>query len=109
VRFLVDAQLPPALARLLTQHGHVAEHVHDIGLGHAPDREIWRIAGERSAILITKDEDFANLVVLEETEVAVVWIRAGNTTRRALLEWFDPLIDRIVATIDGGEKLIELR
>ena len=109
MRFLVDAQLPPALARLLTQQGHVAEHVHDIGLGHAADREIWRVAGERSAVLITKDEDFADLVVLGGVEVAVVWVRTGNTTRRALLEWFEPLVNQIVATIDAGEQLIELR
>ncbi|WP_448222870.1 hypothetical protein [Gordonia iterans] len=27
MRFLVDAQLPPALARLLREHDHLAEHV----------------------------------------------------------------------------------
>jgi len=31
VRFLVDAQLPPALALLLDDHGHIAEHITDIG------------------------------------------------------------------------------
>jgi predicted nuclease of predicted toxin-antitoxin system len=35
MRFLIDAQLPPALAVLLTKHGHIAEHVADIGLRHA--------------------------------------------------------------------------
>jgi len=34
MRFLVDAQL----ARLLADGGHVAEHVHEIGIGEAPDR-----------------------------------------------------------------------
>lgn len=42
MRFLVDAQLPPALARLLASHGHVAEHVADIGLRDADDSPIWR-------------------------------------------------------------------
>ena len=32
MRFLFDAQLPPALARLLADRGHVAEHVGDVGL-----------------------------------------------------------------------------
>jgi len=32
MRFLVDAQLPPALARTLEAGGHEAEHVADIGL-----------------------------------------------------------------------------
>lgn len=40
IRFLVDAQLPPALARLLTDAGYQAEHVYDIGMGEASDRVI---------------------------------------------------------------------
>lgn len=32
MRFLIDAQLPPALARWLEGEGHQAEHVSDIGL-----------------------------------------------------------------------------
>ncbi len=40
MRFLIDAQLPPALARLLASHGHAAEHVADIGLRDADDSPI---------------------------------------------------------------------
>jgi predicted nuclease of predicted toxin-antitoxin system len=40
VKFLVDAQLPPALARALTAQGFPSEHVEDIGLHHAKDTEI---------------------------------------------------------------------
>ncbi|MFT3874261.1 MAG: hypothetical protein QM714_16720 [Nocardioides sp.] len=40
---------------------------------------------------------------------AVVWIRIGNTRRAALLAWFEPLIGEIVALIDNGQRLIELR
>jgi predicted nuclease of predicted toxin-antitoxin system len=35
MRFLIDAQLPPALARWLSSAGHDAEHVADIGLAGA--------------------------------------------------------------------------
>jgi predicted nuclease of predicted toxin-antitoxin system len=41
VRFLVDAQLPPAVARWLTEEGHDAQHVFDLGLHQATDRAIW--------------------------------------------------------------------
>lgn len=44
MRFLVDAQLPPALARWLVAEGHAAEHVADKGLGAASDAEIWEHA-----------------------------------------------------------------
>ncbi len=47
MRFVIDAQLPPALARMLAAHGHHAEHVEDIGLRDADDSPIsgampWR-------------------------------------------------------------------
>jgi len=58
LRFLIDAQLPPALARLLEEHGHVAEHVTEIGPADAPDRDLWQYALEHDAVLVTKDEDF---------------------------------------------------
>jgi predicted nuclease of predicted toxin-antitoxin system len=109
VRFIVDAQLPPALARLLTERGHIAEHVADVGLLSASDSAIWRFAIGHDAVLITKDEDFPDQVLLGGSAPVVVWIRVGNTTRRALLDWFTPLVDRVIAMIDSGERLIELR
>jgi predicted nuclease of predicted toxin-antitoxin system len=57
VRFLIDAQLPPALARLLNDRAHVAEHVNGIGLGQSLDRDLWRYALEHEAAIVTKDED----------------------------------------------------
>jgi hypothetical protein len=42
VRFLINAQLPPALARLLHVRDHVAERVNDVGRGEPPDRDLWR-------------------------------------------------------------------
>lgn len=109
MRFLVDAQLPPALVSLLSERGHVAEHVTDIGPGDAPDREIWRYALDHDAVLVTKDEDFPDMLLLSGRSPAIVWVRVGNTRRRALLEWFEPLIDRIVELVDAGNRLIELR
>ena len=55
MRFLVDAQLPPALARALSERGHLAEHVADVGLISAADAEILRYAIKHDAVLITKD------------------------------------------------------
>jgi len=109
VRFLVDAQLPPALARLLTEHGHTAEHVADVGLISAPDSQIWRYAIEQEAVLITKDEDFPDQVPLGGPAPVVIWVRVGNTTRRGLLDWFAPSLDRVIAMVDRGDRLIELR
>ena len=61
MRFLVDAQLPPALARWLVERGYVAEHVFDLGMAGADDREIWAYASRVGAVIITKDEDFPSV------------------------------------------------
>jgi predicted nuclease of predicted toxin-antitoxin system len=59
--FLIDAQLPISLAEALRHAGFRATHVADIGLLTASDLDIWNEAESRSAILVTKDRDFAQL------------------------------------------------
>lgn len=59
MNFLVDAQLPPGLARWLSDQGYSAQHVNDIGLAGAEDSVIWNYALRVDAIIVTKDEDFA--------------------------------------------------
>lgn len=109
MRFLVDAQLPPALARQLRERGHVAEHVVEIGPADARDRDLWSYALESGAVIVTKDEDFADMVATGEDAPTIVWVRVGNTRRAALLSWFEPPIDQIVEMVDAGQRLIELR
>ncbi|MFN0315766.1 MAG: DUF5615 family PIN-like protein [Burkholderiales bacterium] len=108
MRFLVDAQLPPVLARVLASHGHRAEHVFDIGMADAEDSAIWDHALRVSAVVVTKDEDFAIRIAIEPSGPAIVWIRVGNTTRQALLRWFEPLLPSVEKALMAGEKLIEV-
>ena len=109
MRFVVDAQLPPALARLLAAHGHQAEHVADVGLRDADDSPIWRYALQHQAIIITKDEDFPHRLSQSVTAPVIVWLRVGNTSRRALLQWFEPLLPQVIQLIEQGDRLIEVR
>jgi len=54
MRFIIDAQLPPALARWLAAAGHEAEHVGDMGMPSAPDATIWNYALASSAAIVTR-------------------------------------------------------
>ncbi|MFO7641427.1 MAG: DUF5615 family PIN-like protein [Candidatus Competibacteraceae bacterium] len=58
-RFLIDAQLPPALARWLTAQGHPSQHVSDFGGDGTTDDEVWAQALRLGAVIVSKDEDFA--------------------------------------------------
>ena len=109
MRFLIDAQLPPALVQLLVAHGHVAEHLTDIGPADSPDRALWRYALEHGAVIVTKDEDFALMVATGVESPSIVWVRVGNTRRAELMVWFEPLIGQVVSMVEAGERLIELR
>jgi predicted nuclease of predicted toxin-antitoxin system len=108
LRFLVDAQLPPALARWLASRGHEAAHVFDRGLTSADDRTIWRDAESTDSIILTKDEDFALLKAIEPEGPKVVWIRLGNTRRQALLEWFEQMLPEVLVALERGDSLIEV-
>ena len=62
MKFLVDNQLPPALARLIdSEFGADAVHVAEVGLRDATDAELWAYASDQDLILISKDEDFVDL------------------------------------------------
>ena len=78
MKFIVDAQLPPALARCLVRLGHESEHVLNVGLLGADDRSIQQYAAEHNIVVITKDEDFAANLLWQKNNPAVVWLRVGN-------------------------------
>jgi len=108
MRFLIDAQLPPALARWLTSKGREAEHVADVGLANAPDKEISNYAFAVGAVIVSKDDDFAQRRVLAAEGPAVVWVRLPNTRRRELLLWFEGILPQIERALERGETLIEV-
>ena len=64
---------------------------------------------ENQAILVTKDEDFPHRLRQSRVGPALIWLRIGNTSRRALLLWFEPLLPQIETLIQQGEVLIEVR
>ena len=108
MRFLVDAQLPPALARWLADQGYSAEHVVDHNLEAASDAKIWNFAQSTGAVIITKDEDFARRKAVNETGPPVIWIRLPNVRRRTLLAWFETTLPEILTALERGETLIEV-
>lgn len=109
MRFLIDAQLPPALARWIESQGFEAEHVSDSLGTDASDRSIWEYAATTDSVIVSKDEDFVQLRTLHPDGPSLIWIRVGNTRRRVLLEWFARQFPRLVMLLRQGEKFVEIR
>lgn len=108
MRYLIDAQLPPGLAQLLSARGHACDHVNDVGLGAATDECIEAWARDRRAVVWSKDADFAERAQ-QSPGFQVVWLRCGNTSNAALRTRLTPLLGEIEAALEAGEVLIEVR
>ncbi len=109
MRFLIDAQLPPALADWLRDKGHEAVAVRDIGLRDADDRAIWAKATLDQAVIITKDQDFALLAATAADGPQVLWVRTGNLVNRLLLARFEQAWPEIEAHLSVAATVVELR
>ena len=109
MKFLVDAQLPPVLVIWLHGQGLAAEHVEDAGLHYADDSTIWQYAINTGAILLSKDEDFAERAMRDPGGPPIVWLRIGNTTNPALLDWLSARWPDIVVLLNLGHRLVEVR
>jgi predicted nuclease of predicted toxin-antitoxin system len=108
MRFVIDQQLPPALAMWLVDRGHDAEHVYWIGLDQVDDPVIWDYALDQSAIVVTKDVDFAERRMRLSAGPQIVWLRIGNTTKDELFRVLDgvwPTVEVALAT----EAIVEVR
>ncbi len=101
--------MPPALATWLIQQGHTAQHVDDLGLRNADNIAIWNHASESGAIIITKHEDFAERTTRTTTGPVIVWLRIGNATTRALIQWLSPRWGDVIDHLNAGDRLIEVR
>lgn len=107
MKFLVDAQLPPALCLWLADKSYEAIHVSDVGLIGAADTEIADFASDGDWIVISKDDDF--LLLRLPDRFSFIWLRCGNATNRALRAWLDARWAEAIALLRAGERLIEVR
>jgi predicted nuclease of predicted toxin-antitoxin system len=82
MRFLVDNALSPDVARGLSDAGHDAIHVRDIGLAAADDPTIFDRAADEDRIVVSADTDFGTLLALGQQGRPSVVLFRGATPRR---------------------------
>jgi predicted nuclease of predicted toxin-antitoxin system len=79
MKFIVDAQLPKRIARLLQSEGYDAVHTLDLPQQNAtPDAMINSISVEQQRIVITKDADFVESFLLQRKPYKLILIGTGN-------------------------------
>lgn len=109
MKFLIDAQLPPAFADWLCLRGHDALHVATTVGANASDDDIWKQAEREARILVSKDRDFAHWVASRRAGPRVIGLRLGNATRQHLIAWLEPRWGDIEDALKSDARLIEVR
>ena len=101
--YWIDANLPPKTTIWLEEaFGVVAKHVFYMDFLTSADEEIFQKAKDtgQSVIIITKDEDFVELVLRRKPPPKIVWITTGNLSndhlKKILLEHLPTAIDRFI-------------
>lgn len=91
-RFLIDVNLP---YRFSLWSGDDCVHVRDIGETWT-DTQIWQYARDRNMVIVSKDADFSDRVMVSVPPPQVVHIRLGNMYLRDLHRLLDSLWPRVV-------------
>jgi len=105
----VDAHISPVVAQWIsTELGYPARSVRDLGLRNAKDKDIFAAARQASAVVMTKDADFVEMVERLGSPPAVIWLTCGNTSNAALRDLLKKTLPRAMDLIGKGDKLVEV-
>ena len=89
MKFLVDAQLPLRLARVLQSAGCDSIHTKDWPWQNAtPDSEINWLSLQESRIVITKDRDFIDSFMVQQQPYKLLILNAGNINNNQIIDLF---------------------
>jgi len=104
LKFLVDNQLPKALAVFLSANGLEAARVRQHRLAAATGD----FAKASGFVIVTMDEDFQHLSARYGPPPQVVWVRLGNVRKQALLATFTSVLPELHGEIEMGTAVIEI-
>lgn len=86
MKLLLDQNLSPRLVARLADLDSDTTHVSLVGLDRASDTAVWDYARTSDCIIVTKDSDFGDMIVLRGFPPKVLWLRLGNCTTRDIEE-----------------------
>jgi predicted nuclease of predicted toxin-antitoxin system len=103
VNLLLDMNLSPVLARLLSSHGHDVVHWSEVGDYRATDVTILAWASEQGRVLVTHDLDFgAMLADTDASGPSVIQIRVQDLLAPETAETIASAIDVASPAIQRG-------
>jgi predicted nuclease of predicted toxin-antitoxin system len=80
LKLLFDENLSSRLVGALADQFPDSSHVNSIGLASATDLVIWAYAREHDFTVVSKDDDFRSLSLVNGAPPKVIWLRTGNAS-----------------------------
>lgn len=109
VKFIVDTQLPPLLAKFFSEKQFDAIHTTDFPNGHLlQDNQIINIAIAENRIIIIKDSDFLDNYWLKGAPPQILLFKLGNITNRDLLQTIHLYLPQIIYQFETGANVVML-
>jgi predicted nuclease of predicted toxin-antitoxin system len=84
MKLLFDHNLSPRLVNLLADLYPNSNHLYLMELDQELDQIVWEIAKKQDYIIVTKDSDFNELLILKGFPPKVIWIRLGNCSTKTI-------------------------
>ena len=105
----IDAQLSAHLAQWISKtFGIEAQSVVSLGFSDAEDVSIVQEARAVGAIVMTKDQDFVNLVRHYGPPPQILLVTCGNTSNRHLCTLIQRVFPHVLEILQTGEPLVEV-
>ncbi|MCY3739629.1 MAG: DUF5615 family PIN-like protein [Candidatus Poribacteria bacterium] len=109
MKFWIDAQLSPALAPWLRDTFAVeAFSIQRLGLRDASDESIFSAARLEKAIVMTKDQDFVQLLERLGPPPQVVWVTCGNVSNVQMRTILRQDFRSTLLLLQQGKSLVEI-
>ena len=110
MKIWVDAQLSPAIAAWInrTFDDIEAESVRALGLRDATDPDIFEAARKADVVVMSKDDDFIQLIEQRDTPPKLLWITCGNTSNARMRVILSKTLPKAKELLESGENVVEI-
>ncbi len=117
VKFLLDENMPFALIEFLSNRGYETKHLKILGKGGIKNGEVYQVAQENQAWIMTRDSDFKNYhrFVIHPIKGIIVLTLSDTRTKNILnvvgqflATQYEKLLSKHLIIIeDGGIKIYD--
>lgn len=99
MKLLFDQNLSPRLVSIFAESFIGSKHLMDLNLEIANDSIVWEFTKKEGFTIVTKDNDFNNLVAFFGFPPKVIWIRRGNCSTNEINGLLNSNIEKIKSFI----------